>query len=423
MTVPVVIIGGGAAAASTAYSLRQLGYDGDIDVVSGEDRRPYERPPLSKGYLSSQELTQPAEILPPNWYADNHVRLRLSTTATSIDPREHAVLLSDSLRLPYGKLVIATGGRPRRIELGTPGDRTHYLRTAGDAERLKAKLRSGTRLAIIGGGFIGGEIAATARSLGVDVTLIEALELPLLRALGPLIGRMYADIQREHGVRVLTRATIGEVTFGDALELRLTSGEVVECDEVVVGVGLQPNTELAAAAGLECRTGVVVDEFSRASAPDVFAVGDVAEHFHPLFGEWIRVEHHDHALKHGAATARNLVGDLAPYADPLWFWSDQYDYNLQAIGRPSSGDTVVTRGSFAQRRFTNFHLRQGRLVGAIGVNSSHDVRRVGRLIASRVGVDADELADPTVDLRTVSIDPNSTDSAKNAAAPSSLQKE
>lgn len=423
VTLPVVIIGGGAAGASTAYSLRQRGYEGDIEIISNEAFRPYERPPLSKEFLRSDTPGKGLEILPPTWYDDNRVRLRLAISATEIRLREHTVELSDSSRLTYAKLVIATGGRPRHVELGLPATQTQYLRTVADAEQLRAKLRIGGRLAIVGAGFIGSEIAATARGLGVEVTLIEALDFPLVRVLGPAIGRMYADVHREHGVRLLTSTTIqGVAESHGALELSLSTGDMVECDEVMIGVGLQPNTELAATAGLECRTGVVVDEYSRTSAPDVYAVGDVAEHFHPIFGERIRVEHHDHALKHGAATARNLLGDLDPYLDPLWFWSDQYDYNLQVVGRLGSSDAVVTRGSIAERRFTNFHLRQGRLVGAIGVNSGHDVRRTGRLIAARVRVDVGSLADPAIDLRTISIDPNAVDTAKNAA-PSSLQKE
>jgi 3-phenylpropionate/trans-cinnamate dioxygenase ferredoxin reductase subunit len=424
VTEPVVIIGGGAAGASTAYSLRQQGYDGDIEIIASEAFPPYERPPLSKEFLRSGPLSKSLDILPIAWYEDNRVRLRLSITATEISLGEHALELSDSSQLNYSKLVLATGGRPRHVELGQSPDRTQYLRTVADAEQLRAKLRAGKRLAIVGAGFIGGEIAATARGLGLEVTLIEALEFPLLRVAGPLIGRMYADIHREHGVRLLTNATIqGTAESRDTIALRLSSGDVVDCDEVIIGVGLQPNTELAAAAGLDCRTGVVVDEYSRTSAPDVFAVGDVAEHFHPLFGEWIRVEHHEHALKHGAATARNLIGDLDPYVDPLWFWSDQYEYNLQAVGRLGLSDTVVTRGSIAQRSFTNFHLRRGRLVGAIGVNSGHDVRRAGRLIAARAIVAVESLADPAIDLRSVSADPSAVDPVKNAAAPSSLQKE
>jgi 3-phenylpropionate/trans-cinnamate dioxygenase ferredoxin reductase subunit len=358
------------------------------------------------------------------WFEDNRVRLRLSTSATEIDLRARTVKLSDSTLVAYGKLVIATGGRPRQLKLDLPPGKTQYLRTVVDAEQLRAKLLPGKRLAIVGAGFIGSEVAATARGLGLEVTLIEALEFPLVRVAGPLIGRMYADIHREKGVRVLTKTTIdGATDSGNALALRLSSGDVVECDEVMIGVGLRPNTELASSAGLDCRTGVVVDEYSRTSATDVYAAGDVAEHFHPLFGESIRVEHHDHALKHGAATARNLLGDLDPYLDPLWFWSDQYEYNLQAVGRPGSNDTVVTRGSIAQRSFTNFHLRAGRLVGAIGVNSDHDVRRAGRLMAARVSVSAASLADPAIDLRTLCPDPSAVDSAKNAVAPSNLQKE
>jgi 3-phenylpropionate/trans-cinnamate dioxygenase ferredoxin reductase component len=400
MNARVLIAGGGTSAAAVAKGLREHAFAGLVEMLAGEPELPYERPPLSKAYLRGDRDKVSLGVLPADWYSDNDVTIHRGVTASRIDVGAHRVLTRTGEWLSYSQLVIATGGRPRRLDLDLPEERTFYLRSVGDADRLRSALLPGTRLAVIGAGFIGCELAATARTLGVEVTVIEALEVPLLRVLGRELGALYTELHREKGVQVTTNASVSGVVAGkEDVVLRLDDGTTVECDVVAVGVGMVPNMELAIEAGIECRNGVMVNEFGQTSATDVLAAGDVAEHYHPLFDAWLRVEHHDNALKQGASVAATIAGQPAAYCDPHWFWSDQYEYNLQSIGIPQLGDAVVMRGRLENRAFTAFYLRHGVLVGAIGVNSGTDVRRAGRLISQRQPVTAGELSDPGVDLR------------------------
>jgi 3-phenylpropionate/trans-cinnamate dioxygenase ferredoxin reductase subunit len=402
----VVVVGGGPAAASLAKALRDRGYDRPITIVSNERFLPYERPPLSKTYLKGQRDRDSLGVLPEGWYAANRVDVRSGETVLAIEPGVREVITSGGQSIPFASCVIATGGRPRPLSVpGLPVSRTYYLRSLADADRLRNELKPGRRLTIVGAGFIGGELAATARALGVEVTMIEALKLPLLRVLGLEIADLYRSIHLENGVHLITESSIlGAVgSSGEGFRLDLSSGRALECDLVAIGVGMIPNREVAEHGGVECRAGVLVDEFGATNIPGVFAAGDVAEHFHPLFGEWMRTEHHEHALRHPLTVAEAILGRRQPYIDPHWFWSEQYEYRLEVTGAPHLADAEVQRGSVVGRSFTRFFLRQGRLVGAIGLNSGHDVRRAWRLIASRAGVDARALHDPDVDLRALAL--------------------
>ena len=394
-----VIVGGGLAGVSAATELRARGFDGRVVVVAAEPHLPYERPPLSKEYLRGEQDT-PALIRPAEWYEDQDVDLRLGSRVESVDTTGPAVELSDGERIEADAVLLATGGTPRRLP-GDPSDRILYLRTVEDATRLRDVLRGG-RLVVVGAGFIGAEVAASARSLGVEVTVLEMAPVPLARALGEEVGAIYGEIHRDHGVDLRTGAGVERVEeTGDGVVVRTTAGDAIEASSVLVGVGMVPVTDVAERAGIPVSNGVDVDMSCRASAPGIFAAGDVANHHHPLFGRQLRVEHFDNAVKMGAHAAGAMLGDTAPFDDPHWFWSDQYDVNLQYAGFAFAWDRVVVRGSLEDRDGVAFYLNDGVLLAALGLNRGRDVRRAMKLVAAAVRPDPDELADEDVDLRTL----------------------
>lgn len=389
-----VLVGGGVAAAATAAGLRRRGFDGEIVLVSDEPEPPYERPPLSKDVLGGGDVV-PARK--PEWYADNGVELRLGTRATALDPGGRTVGLGDGDRLAYDALVLATGLRARRLP-GFEGERIHYLRTAADARRLRAELAEAERVAILGAGFIGCEVAASAVALGKQVTIFEPEPAPLARALGTRIGAALVDIHRARGVVVRTGEYVESFTrTAGGLVLTSNLGDRVEADLVLVGVGALPNVALAAAAGIDTGDGILVDEYGRTSAPDVWALGDVAAQMH--HGRRARVEHHDNALRQGQIVAANLTGDAVPHTDAHWFWSDQYDHTLQSVGHARDLDDLVVRGSVAERRFAAFSLTGGRIDAVIALNRPGDVLAVRRVLHTPHAVTADQLRDESVPLK------------------------
>lgn len=396
----VVIVGGGAAAASAAAGLRSAGFDGTVTVVSSADVPPYERPPLSKGLLTGACGAADLQLRPPGWYADHDVRLVLDATAESLDVDGHAVVLAGGERLGYDRVLLATGGSPRRLP-GIESERVRYLRDVEDAESLARRMVPGDPLVVLGGGFVGCEVAASARTLGVEVTVLEMADHPLERVLGPRVGRVVGDIHRDHGVALRTGERVERVEAdGDGVRLTTDRGRL-ECATLVVAVGLRPNAGLAATAGLavDGRTGgIVVDRFCRTTAPDVFAAGDVATHDHPHCDGLVRVEHHDHAVRQGAAAARSMLGERRPYADPHWFWSDQYGHSLQHVGRSDGCDETVVRGSVAERSFSVVSLAAGRVRAVVALDRAADVLGGRRLIASGRQVTADQLRDGSTSL-------------------------
>jgi 3-phenylpropionate/trans-cinnamate dioxygenase ferredoxin reductase subunit len=396
-----VIIGAGMCGGAAVQTLRDEGFDGRIVLIGDEHHLPYERPPLSKEYLRGEQERDRLFVHPEAWYAEQEVDVRLGIRATSIDLTARSVTLSDEDTVPFESLLIATGGRPRRLD-GEPSDRVLYLRTIEDADRIKGWLAPGRSLVVVGAGFIGAEVAASARTVGAEVTVLDRNDVPLARVLGPQIGAVYAEIHRDHGVDLRPSDGVASIEVSDdGVVVRSTRGATIEGDAVVVGVGIQPNTELAEAAGLELTNGIAVDEFCRTSHEDVFAAGDVADHFHPVFGRRIRVEHFDNALKHGAHAARNMAGRKEPFDDPHWFWSDQYDYNLQYGGFAHEWDDIVVRGSLDERDFVAFFLKDDVLLAALGVNRGREVRRAMKLISARARPDRQKLRDDGVDLRTL----------------------
>jgi 3-phenylpropionate/trans-cinnamate dioxygenase ferredoxin reductase subunit len=388
----VVIIGGGLAGAKAAEALREQGYDGPVTLLAAEDELPYERPPLSKGYLAGKDEFDKAVVHPEAWYAEQNVDLRRGTEVTAIDRAAHELELADGTRLSYGALVLATGSEPRSLPI--PGaDTALTLRTHADSDRVRATFGEGKRLVIIGAGWIGLEVAAAARGAGSDVVVVEAAELPLLGVLGPEMGEVFARLHREHGVDLRPNAKIAEITPSG---VRLEDGEVLEADAVLLGVGVRPRTDLAEAAGLDVDNGVLVDRSLRSSDPDIYAVGDIANHDHPLLGR-IRVEHWATALNQPATAAAAILGEDVTYDRLPYFFSDQYDLGMEYIGHATRDDTarVVVRGDVGTREFVAFWLDdQDRILAAMNVNVWDVPDAVKPLITARTVVDPDLLTDP-----------------------------
>jgi 3-phenylpropionate/trans-cinnamate dioxygenase ferredoxin reductase component len=392
-----VIVGAGMTAASAAEALRQAEFDGRILIVGREPHLPYERPPLSKEYLRGEEGLEALPVRGEEWYAEQDVELRLGTEVTALDAGGPSVELGDGETIDADAVLLATGGTPRLMP-GPTSDRVLYLRTIEDADRIREAMESG-RLVVVGAGFIGAEVAASARSRGVEVTVLERGEVPLNRALGDEMGKLYGQIHRDHGVDLRAGAVVERIEDTESgVVVRLGDGESIEADAVLVGIGIGPNTELAEAAGLDIEDGVLVDERCMTSADGVFAAGDMANHLHPLFGR-LRVEHFDNAIKMGAAAARSMLGSVEAFDDPHWFWSDQYDINLQYAGFAKQWDDVVVRGSTDDREFAAFYMHKGVLLAALGMNRGRDVRRAMKLIGTRP--DPARLRDEQVDLRTL----------------------
>jgi 3-phenylpropionate/trans-cinnamate dioxygenase ferredoxin reductase subunit len=398
----IVIVGASLTGGTAAATLRDEGFDGRIVLVGAEAELPYERPPLSKGYLKGETPREKLLVRPEAFWTEHEVELELGTAVTAVDAPAREVELADGRRFAYGKLLVATGGRNRRLRApGADLPGVLDLRTIEDSQRIRDAASSGGRAVVVGMGFIGSEVAATLRQLGLDVVCIEPFAVPLERVLGADVGSAIAELHREHGV--VARYGEGVEAFeGDGKVERVvtSSGECVECDFAVVGVGIEPAVDVVAGSGVDVDNGIVVDELCRTSVGGIWAAGDVARHRHPLFG-LVRVEHWRNAIEHGAAAARSMLGTGAPYADVHWFWSDQYDANIQYAGHHTSWDELVVRGSIPERKFVAFYLVDGIVRAAAAVNSGRDLRRSQALIGARTAVDPAQLRDPEVDLRTL----------------------
>ncbi len=395
-----VIVGGGLAAAKAVETLREQGYQGRIVLFGAEPHLPYERPPLSKGYLLGDAELDSAFVHPPDWYDGHDVDLRLGTPVSDIDVEGHTVTAAGEA-MPYDKLLIATGATPRRLALADDsGAPVAYLRYMEDSERIKAALEAGRRIAIIGGGWIGLEVAAAARLAGCDVTVLETLDLPLLRVLGPEVAQVFADLHRSHGVDLRTGVTVeGLRKDGDGAVVRLDGGPTAQADVVVVGVGVEPATELAKRAGFDVDNGIVVDEQLRTSHPDVFAAGDVANAHNPVLGRRLRVEHWDNAIGQGEVAARNMLGAGEAYDRLPYFFTDQYDLGMEYVGNvgPDGSDEVVLRGDPPGLVFTAFWCKDSQVVAGMHVNDWDAIDAVRGIVAAGE-VDLSRLRDPQVPL-------------------------
>ncbi len=395
-----VIVGGGLAGAKAAEALRDNDFDGEVVVFAAEQHLPYERPPLSKEYLAGKKSLDEFTANPAAWYRDHDVDLRLGTTVSSVDSQGHLVGLPDESTVHYDKLLLATGSASRRPPIpGADADRVHYLRTVDDADALNTTLTEGSSLAVVGGGWIGLEVAAGARGRGVNVTVVEAAELPLLGALGREVAEVFAKLHREHGVDLRLGAKVEEITTADgaATGLRLGDGSTIVADAVLVAVGAAPNIDLALGAGLTMGPdgGVLVDSALRTSDADIFAVGDIASAQHPLFGTRIRTEHWANALKQPAVAVAGMLGKTAEYAELPYFFTDQYDLGMEYVGHAPDYDRVVFRGDVDGREFVAFWLDgENRVLAGMNVNVWDVLDDVKALIRSRSPVDPDKLADP-----------------------------
>jgi NADPH-dependent 2,4-dienoyl-CoA reductase/sulfur reductase-like enzyme len=397
-----VIVGAGLAGAKAAETLRAEGFDGRVVLVGEEPERPYERPPLSKGYLLGTADRDSAHVHEAGWYEANDVELRTGVRATRLDPAAHRLELSSGEQLSYAKLLLATGSAPRRLPVpGAELDGVRYLRTLADADRLLADFSGGGRnVVIVGAGWIGLEVAAAARHHGNAVTVVEPQPTPLHMVLGSEMGRVFARLHRDHGVDLFTDTTVREIRgTGGRVESVVTDSHAgLPADVVVVGVGAIPNTELAASAGLEVDNGVVTDHAFRAWAPDVFAAGDVAAAFHPLYGRHVRVEHWANALNQGPAVARSMLGSDAAYDRVPYFYTDQYDLGMEYSGLAGPGATVVYRGKPEDGAFIAFWLEDGRVTAGMNVNVWDVTDPIQELIRSRRQVPVGALTDPDTPL-------------------------
>lgn len=398
----VVLVGGGVAAAATVSGLRDRGFEGEIVLVSDEAHPPYERPPLSKEFLTGSFTAPDFRVNPGEWYAEQGVTLELGVRADSLDTAARELVLADGRTVSYDVLVLATGSRARTLP-GFDGDRVHVLRNLADAERIAPRLTAGNHLAILGAGFVGCEVAAVAAERGMRVTILEPAPTVLGRVLAPEVGRTMQAVHSEHGVDIRTGVMVTAMSATrDGLELTTDSGEVIACDELLVGVGSIPNSELAEAAGIEVDGGIVTDAFGLTSAASVYAIGDVASRFHPGHGRHMRVEHHDTAMRHGQHLARTLTGEPAEFVEEPYFWSHQYDHQIQCVGGHYAGDgTIVVRGSVADRSFSAFVLEDGRIRAVVALDRPRDLMQVRKLLAVPHEVTAEQLADETFDLKSL----------------------
>jgi 3-phenylpropionate/trans-cinnamate dioxygenase ferredoxin reductase component len=403
MSETFVIVGASLAGGGAAATLRQEGFDGRVILIGAEPQPPYERPPLSKEYLRGESSFEQALVQPPDFYGENGIETRYGVRATRVDAAKKVVELGDGERVAYDELLVATGGRNRRFPVpGLDLEGVHDLRTVADCERIRAEIAPGRKAVVVGMGFIGSEVAASLQQSGVEVVVVDRNKVPLRRVLGEEVGRVMEGIHRDHGARLIFEDTVTAFEGSDRVERVVTQGgRRIECDFVVVGLGVEPVTELLADTGAQIDNGIVVDEFCRTGVEGIYAAGDVANHYHPVFERRIRVEHWQNALNQGPAAARSMLGKGEPYDEVPWFWSDQYDSNLQYAGFHTEWDDLVVRGSMEERNFVAFYRKDERVLAAVAVNRGKDLRRSMRLIKAQRPVDATKLQDPDVDLRAL----------------------
>lgn len=402
----VLIVGAGHAAGEMAVALRVNQYVGDITIAGDEPHLPYQRPPLSKAFLSGDITHERLHVKAPATYDNANIRCLPNTRVTAIDRAAKTVTTADGRTLGYGKLVLATGGRPRLLTL--PDERIHqapnlhYLRTIGHVDALREQFVAGNRLVIIGGGYIGLEVAAVARKKGIDVTVLEAMPRVLQRVTAPELSEFYARVHTEAGVNILVNTALTGFEFDAAGKITTVlagDGLKIPADVVIVGIGLIPNVELAEAAGLAIDNGIAVDEYGRTSDPDILAIGDCSSHPSAYAGRRIRLESVPSALEQARSAAALLVGQLKPYNAVPWFWSDQYDLKLQMVGLNQGYDTVVLRGSPAARNFLALYLKDGTLLAADSVSRPQEFMVAKKLVGDRIKADPAVLADETKPLK------------------------
>lgn len=407
MTEPIVIVGASLAGATAAITLREEGFNGAITLAGDEPHVPYQRPPLSKGFLQGSAGLDEVFLHPGGWYRDHDIDLRIGDRATAIGPAEHTVSFESGEILRYHKLLLATGSSPRKLDVpGAQLDGVRYLRTIEDCMQLRDDFASCSRVAIIGAGWIGLETAAAARGAGLDVTVMEAGPLPLLRALGTQAAQMFADLHRGHGVDLRFGSGVAaiEETVDKVKVVVLTDGTRIETDLIIAGIGVIPNLALAESAGLRTNQGVLASEHLQTSDPDIYVAGDIAEAFHPVLTEHIHVEHWANAKNQGATAARSMLGQPASYDRLPYFYTDQYDLGMEYTGYigPDGYDEVVFRGDPASQEVIAFWLRDNRLLAGMCVNVWDQMPAIAALISSGLPVRPGQLADPSTPIDQLS---------------------
>ncbi len=407
-----VIVGTGLAGGNAAVTLREEGWRGRIVMLGNEPGIPFGRPPLSKTFLRGEEGLGGWLVKPAEWYGDNHVEFRTGVTIRAVDTRLKKVILEGEETLEYDKLLLCTGGRNRKFQVPgaeTPG--VYQLRTVAECDAIRRAAHPGARALIVGMGFIGSEVAASLRQLGLDVTAVLSGTAPLTAVLGSQVADVMARIHRNHGIQLVTEDKVVGFEGPEHLTRAVTANGVrIDCDLAVVAVGIEPSIDAFRASEIALDNGILVDETCRTSAPDVYAAGDVANHLHPVFGR-LRVEHYNNAEKQGRAAARAMLGDQRPYDDIHTFWSDQYEDKLEYVGDGRTWDQIVIRGSLAKAQFLAFYLSKGIMKAACGLNRGGDpeldadgeLRACQGLIRAQAAVPEATLADDQVDLRSLTV--------------------
>jgi len=404
-----VIVGASLAGAKAAEELRTRGFGGRVMLIGAEPELPYERPPLTKDYLRGESERAKTHVHEDGFYAEQEIDLLTDTTVTAVDTGGARVTLGDGREIPFDRLLLATGAEPRRIAIaGAELDGVHYLRTLADCDTLRERLETGGHVVVVGAGWIGSEFAASARQRGLQVTIVDPLALPNERIFGPEIGAFYRDVHLDHGVELALGSGV-EAFEGDGAvaRVRTDAGRVIECDFVVVGIGVTPRIALAEQAGLELDNGILVDETLQTSVAGVFAAGDVANAWNPFYGERVRVEHWSNALNQGPAAARAMLGEPVSYDRIPYFFSDQYDVGMEYSGHAPRWDQVVFRGDPGEGEFIAFWLRDQRVLAGMNVNVWDVNEHVQALIRSGQPVDISALADPDTPLDSLAAKPSS----------------
>ena len=403
MTEHLIVVGAGQAAAQAAQTLRQLNYRGAITLLGEEPYAPYQRPPLSKKYFSGEMPRERLLLRPHTSYADKGIALEVSTRVEELDTAARSLRLHDGRTLRYDKLLIATGSRPRT--LAVPGAElagVHHVRTIADIDALNADLSTGARIVVIGGGYIGLEMASGARQRGFTVTVLEAADRVLGRVVCEQVSSFFTDLHRAAGVEIHVGAAVRALHGSTRVDtVETADGRRFPCDAVIVGIGIVPNVELAAATGLECSNGIRVDEHARTADPDVLACGDCTSHPLPLYARSVRLESVPNAIHQAKVAAATLLGSPSAYSEIPWFWSDQYDVKMQIVGLSHGHDTTVLRGDPAQKSFAVYYLANRRLLAVDAVNSPREFAHAKKLIGAAFTIDADVLRDPRTDPLTL----------------------
>jgi 3-phenylpropionate/trans-cinnamate dioxygenase ferredoxin reductase component len=403
MSETFVIVGAGLAGGAAASTLRQDGFDSGVILIGAETYPPYERPPLSKEYLRGESSFEQALFQPLDFYGENGIDLLSDVRATRIHVQKKTVELDSGEHLAYDRLLFAAGVKNRHVPTsGSDLDGVYGLRTVADCDLIRQEISPGRKAVVVGMGFIGSEVAASLRQSGVEVTVVDRNTVPLRRVLGEEVGRVMEGIHRDHGTELIFEDTVATFEGAGRVERVITrGGRRLECDFVVVALGVEPVTDPLIDTGVKIDNGVVVDEYLRTGVEGIYAAGDVANHYHPVFGRHIRVEHWQNALKQGEAAARSMLGDGEPYQEIPWFWSDQYEHNLQYAGFHRDWDELVVRGSLEERSFVAFYRKDKRVLAAVAVDRGRDLRRSAPLIKGRERIEAPKLRDPDVDLRAL----------------------